>query len=195
MPAWFDWPGDRELGPRDALHAGDRADRHALGFEHRALLDVQLDVRVRRRRRARLGPGVTDAHQLVAEHRAVDRADRERLLERHAAREHEAAEHVGREPAALLVGEERDRERVLELDAGARSTVSITSSPASTPSVPSKRPPVATVSMWLPVSTGGSERVGRPGADDVADLVDVDPQAEIAHPGDDEVAAAGGRRR
>ena len=31
--------------------------------------------------------------------------------------------------------------------------------------------------------------VGGPGADDVADAVDVDPQPEVAHPRDDEVAA------
>ena len=46
--------GDRHLGPRDALHARDDADRDALVLEDRALLDVQLDVRVRERgRRAR----------------------------------------------------------------------------------------------------------------------------------------------
>ena len=106
----------------------------------------------------------------------------ERVLERQAAGVHEAAEHVGREAAALLVGEERDRERMRRASTPAAITVSITSSPASTPSVPSKRPPVATVSMWLPVITGGSVRSARPGADDVADLVDVDAQAEVAHP-------------
>ena len=121
--------------------------------------------------------------QLVAEHRAVDaRGSTSASSSGMPAREHEAAEHVGREPAALLVGEERDRERALELDARRRSTVSITSSPASTPRVPSKRPPVATVSMWLPVSTGGSVRSAGQVPDDVADLVDVDAQAEVAHP-------------
>src|SRR5438105_1424293 len=37
-------------------------------------------------------------------------------------------------------------------------TVSSTSIPASTPRVPSNRPPVATVSIWLPVITGASVR-------------------------------------
>ena len=55
--------------------------------------------------------------------------------------------------------------------------------------MPSKRPPVATVSMWLPVSTGGSVASGGHVPNDVADLVDVDAQAEVAHPRDHEVTA------
>ena len=53
-------------------------------------------------------PGVADARQLVAESGAVvDGRDVERLLERHPADVHQAAEHVGREAGAFLVGEER----------------------------------------------------------------------------------------
>ena len=111
--------GDRHLGPRDPLHALDHADRHALVLEDRSLLDVQLDVGVRGRgRRARERPGVADAHELVAEPGAVvGGADVERLLERHAADVHEAAEHVGSEAGALLVGEEGHADRVVGLDA------------------------------------------------------------------------------
>ena len=97
----------------------------------------------------------------------------ERLLERHPADVHQAAEHVGREPGALLVGEERHRDRVASVAMPCCSSVSITSSPASTPRLPSKRPPVRTVSMCEPVITGAA--VGsRPGArgDDVADRID-----------------------
>ena len=92
-------PGDRQLRPGDALHALDDTDRHALVLEDRSLLDVQLDVGVRRRRRwARQRPGVADADQLVAEPgTVVGRRDVERLLERHAADVDEAAEHVGGE--------------------------------------------------------------------------------------------------
>ena len=70
------------------------------------------------------------------------------------------------------------------------SSVSITSRPASTPRLPSKRPPVATVSMCDPVITGAASG-SRPGprGDDVADLVDRHGEAEVAHPADHEVAA------
>ena len=64
--------GDRQLLPRDALDAGDGADRDALGLEDRALLDVQLDEGVRRRTGARRRAEVADARQLVAEAGAVD---------------------------------------------------------------------------------------------------------------------------
>jgi hypothetical protein len=50
---------------------------------------------------------------LFAESRAVDGHHVERLLELHAPGIHERAEHVGREPGALLVGEHRDRDGTL----------------------------------------------------------------------------------
>ena len=50
-------------------------------------------------------------------------------------------------------------------------------------------PPVRTVSMWEPVITGGPGRSAGPGGHHVADGVDGDVEAEVAHPGDDEVAA------
>src|SRR3954453_20279385 len=60
--------GDRDLGPRDALHSGDDADLDALVLQDRSLLDVQLDVAVwERRRRARHRAGVSDPRQLVTE--------------------------------------------------------------------------------------------------------------------------------
>ena len=76
------------------------------------------------------------------------------------------------------------------------SSVSITSSPASTPRLPSKRPPVATVSMCEPVITGAAAGSvpGRVATTlPMASIVDV--EAEVAHPPDDEVAARPGRRR
>ena len=46
--------------------------------------------------------------------------------------------------------------------------------------------------MWLPVITGASAVVGaRPGGDDVADAVDPHVEPEVAHPADDQLAAAG----
>ena len=70
------------------------------------------------------------------------------------------------------------------------SSVSTTSRPASTPRLPSKRPPVRTVSMCEPVITGAARGIGsRPGGDDVADRVDRHVEPEVAHPRHDEVAA------
>ena len=116
-------------------------------------------------------------------------ADRERVLERHPAREHEAAEHVGREPAALLVGEERDRERPLELDArGDHRLDHLEAGEHAERAVEA-----AAGRDGVDVAPGQHRRVGalgRPRADDVADLVDVDAQAEVAHPADDEIATA-----
>ena len=66
-----------------------------------------------------------------------------------------------------------DRDAALGRRSSCVISVSSTSSPASTPRLPSKRPPVRTVSMCEPVITAG--RLGsRPGrvANDVADRVD-----------------------
>ena len=69
-------------------------------------------------RRAGQGAGEADAFEFVAEPGAVvDGGDVERHFERHPAGEHQAAEHVGRESGALLVGEERHDERPLGDDA------------------------------------------------------------------------------
>ncbi len=146
-----------------------------------------------RRRRAgrRRGQGqrtrVADPLQFVAETLTVDRDGVQGLLEREAADVNEGAEHVGLEAGALLVGEERDAERSPGTRP-ARWNVSITSSPASTPRLPSYRPPVRTVSMCEPVVTG-APLADLPGAEHVADAVDLHTEAEIAHPRHDEVAA------
>jgi hypothetical protein len=125
-----------ELGPGDALDARHRTDVDALRLQHRPLLDVQLDEGVGRGARQGSGPPVADAVELRPEDRAVDGDHVERLLERHAAGVDQAAQHVGWEAGALLVGEEGDGD-------GRRGTtpwssrVSTTSSPASTPRLPS----------------------------------------------------------
>ena len=89
----------------------------------------------------------------------------------------------GREARALLVGEERRRRSGAASSTPCWLSVSSTSSPASTPRLPSKRPPVRTVSMCEPVITGASDgsRAGA-GGDDVADRVDRHVEAEVAHP-------------
>ncbi len=100
---------------------------------------------------------------------------------------HETAEHVGREAAALLVGEHPDRERVLGLDAGGGDRLDHLE-----PREHTERTVVdAAGGDAVDVAAGEHRRlvpVRRPGTDDVADAVDVDPQPEVTHPGDHEVA-------
>ena len=113
----------------------------------------------------------------------------ERLLDGEATDVDEAAEHVGCEAGALLVGEERDLRSADGVVRSCCASVSTISSPASTPRLPSKRPPVRTVSMCEPTITAAA--VGSlPGAcgDDVADGVDRHVHAEIAHPRHHEIA-------
>ena len=189
--AWFprDSTADNsELLPRDALHAGDRADRDALGLEDRTLLDVQLDVGVGERSgRARPGTGVADADQLVAETRSVDGPHVECVLDRHAPDEHRTAEHVGREASALLVGEEGDGDRVVgdhavrgerldHLEARENAEVAV-EAPAG-----AHRVDVRTRHHRRKIMPPG------PHADDVADGVDRHVETEIAHPRHHEVA-------
>ena len=126
---------------------------------------------------------------------AVDADRAERVLEGDAADVHQAAEHVGGEAGALLVGEDGDAQRSVESTVRSPRCVSITSRPASTPEVAVED---AAGGDGVDVAAHHHRRVvavGRPGADDVADAVDVDPQAEVAHPRHDEVAADAGRRR
>ncbi len=179
---------ERELVPRDPLDPGDDADRGALGLEHGTLLDVQLDEGVRRPGRARQRADVADAVELVAEHGAVDGHRVERHLEGQAAGEHEAAQHVGREAGALLVGEEGHGQRMGGLDpradhglehleAGEHAEVAVVA---------------AAGGHGVDVRAGHDgrlEAIARPGAEHVADAVDLDAQAEVAHPRDHEVAA------
>jgi hypothetical protein len=109
--------GDRDAEPRDALDAGDDAEVVALGGQDGALLDVQLDVRVRRREPLGLLAREPDPRELVADGRAARVGERERGVERDPARRDGAAQHVGVEPGALLlVGEEDDVERALRQD-------------------------------------------------------------------------------
>ena len=70
------------------------------------------------------------------------------------------------------------------------SSVSMTSSPASTPRLPSKRPPVATVSMCDPVITAAAPG-SVPGrvATTLPMASTVTVEAEVAHPTGHEVAA------
>ena len=180
--------GDGDLVPGDALDLGDRADRVALLLEHRALLDVELDEGGRHLAGAGRGAGVADGLELVAEAGAVDGDDVEGLLHRHAADVDEAAEHVGGEAAALLVGEEGDGDAVLGLDVVVDERLDDLE--------PGEHAEVAVVDAagahGVDVGAGHHRRAratAGAGGHHVADGVDGDVEAEVAHPGDDEVAA------
>ena len=177
-----------DLGPADALHPGDRADHDALGVEDRTLLDVQFDEGMGRRRRARGRTPVADAVELLAHHRAVGAHHVERLLQGHLAGVHQAAQHVGREPGTLLVGEEPHRQgppggdagplhRLHHLQSGQHAQVAVVA-PAGAHGVD-----VAAAHHRRPRLGPGQ------GAHHVADAVDADLHAQVPHPGDNEVAA------
>ena len=160
--------------------------RDALVLQHRALLDVQLDERVRRRARHGHRAGVADPFELVADSCTVD-ADRvECVLDPQPTDVDEAAHHVGREPGALLVGEEADGDRAAGFDAGPLQRLDHLQ--------PGEHPEVAVV------ATAGTDGVdvgthhhrcafaGPPRGDHVADAVDRHVEAEVAHPGHHELA-------
>jgi len=73
-----------------------------------APLDVQLDVSVDVWLADRRVASVANALEFFASDLAVDADRAKRLFERHRPGEHQAAEHVGLEARALLVGEEGD---------------------------------------------------------------------------------------
>ena len=166
-------------------------------LEHRPLLDVQLDVGVRRRTGHRSVARPADALELVPEHGAIDGDDVEGVLQRHAPGVDEAPEHVGGEAAALLVGEEGHGHRPPGADAG------VVERPHDLE--PGQHPEGAVVAPagadGVDVAPGHDRRAvavagsaasrARPGGDHVADPVDPHVEAQGAHPPDHELAAAG----
>ena len=139
VPAWFDWPVMVSSCQEMPCTPVDGADGDALGLEHRALLDVQLDEGVRRRARARQRAGVADAGQLVAEAGAVDR----RTMS--SASSSASPPDVRRGCPSMSGAKRAPSSSVKNATAsgsargepGASASVSITSSPASTPRLPS----------------------------------------------------------
>ena len=101
-------PSDRDLGPANALDPGDRADRDAVDLQNGPLLDVEFDEGVRHLPGQWRCAEVADAVEFFAQHGTVDPDDGVGFFYPHTAGVDEAAEHVGREASALLVGEERD---------------------------------------------------------------------------------------
>ena len=180
--------GEREFGPGDALHAFDRADGEPLRLQRRSLLDVQLDIGVNVRLADRRVAAIADALQLLPGFPAVDADRGQRRFERHRAGEHQAAEHVGLEARALLVGEEGDGQRPLGDHAGVVERLDHLE-----PAEHAERAVVTPAGRHrIDVAADHHRRavfLAAPNADDIADRVDRDRQPELAHPLDDQVAA------
>ena len=118
MPACADRPAIDDLRPRQPGDALDRADGEPFVLEQRALLDVQLEIRVRPEPAGLRVAGIADAPQLVADGGAVDAADRVGVVERKRAGIDQAAHRIGLEAHALLVGEGDQRQRAAGGGAG-----------------------------------------------------------------------------
>ena len=127
--------GERELGPGNALHAFDRADGEAFGLQHRPLFDMQLDIGMDVRPADRRVAGVTDPRRIRRRQTAPSIAivASASSSDKRAGKD-QAAEHVGLEARALLVGEERDGERSSGDDAGIIRAFRSPRGPARTPS-------------------------------------------------------------
>ena len=137
VPAWFDWPAMvsscQEMPCTPVTRRWSKPSASSTGP-----CSMCSSTNAWGTARARQRAQVADALELVAEHgRRRCRRCRSASSSGHAADVDEAAEHVGREAGALLVGEERRRRAGGAGSMPARSSVSITSSPASTPRLPS----------------------------------------------------------
>ncbi len=152
-------------------------------LHHWALLDMQFEpARPATRRwhqRARLAAvpqGMADAGALVV-------GDGERGLQHHVGGMDAAAHHRGAEAAALPRWSSSPARAARCVMMPASSSARITSSPASTPATPSKRPPVGTVSRWLPKARPRASVLTPLAAQEhVADRVLLEMQAEWLAP-------------
>ena len=96
--------GHRAIVPASTLCAGHDTDPLTLGFEDRALLDVQLEQRADRPLPDRQLARVADPPQLLADGPAGVVPAGEAVLEIEHAGEHARCDHRGRKAAAFLVG-------------------------------------------------------------------------------------------
>ena len=108
--------GDPDLVPALALRAGDDADRVAVGFEDRPLLDMRLEIGGDLAAAHRCGAGEADPRQFGAERDAAQIVGpAETVVEVEHAGERARAEHRRRKPRAFLVGPGDDLDRRLGL--------------------------------------------------------------------------------
>ena len=188
MPAWFGSPSIVNSSQVIALHAGDGADAAAFGVEDRALLDVELEIGVRFDRAGLELARIADAAELVADGKPVVVTDGVGLVERQRAGPDAAAEDVGVEAHALLVGEGDDRDRTLRRDPGllqGRDGFERRKHPERAVVAPAGRDSVDVGAEHH----GRAVALARHQAEDVADPVDPDIEAELPHPRDEKIPA------
>src|SRR5581483_2853336 len=151
------------------------------------LLDVKLDIGVGHHARARGGPEVPDAGQLVAQPGAIGADDVVGDLGREPAGVDQAAHHVRREPDALLVGEEGDGEGAGRRHARVDQRLDHleTSQDAVVPVVDAAGGHRVDV---RPAEHGSATAIDWSGGHHVADGGDGDVESEFAHPQQHQVA-------
>src|SRR5207244_3244852 len=103
--------GNRDLRPGEPGDPFDGADNEMFVLEDRPLLDVQLEVRVRREKAGACIAGIADAPQLLADRRTVDAAHSVGLLECKAADIDQASHRIGWKARSLFIGEGDERQR------------------------------------------------------------------------------------
>src|SRR6218665_2693171 len=96
--------GDGAVVPADAEHAADHADGGVVVLQHRALLDVRLEVRADRVLARLLRADVADAFELALDGLALGVGGRIRMFEREGFGEYARAHHHRHEARAFFVG-------------------------------------------------------------------------------------------
>ncbi len=148
-----------DIQPAKALHSGDDTDCASISLQHGALLDMELQIRCHRQMAGRALATIADRSQRLAHRHAV-------LV--HAGIDGPMSCTPQKMPDPIMAGEKREPSSLVQLTTvngwrrprpEAFSTRRI-STPARTPSIPSKRPPAGWVSRWLPTAMAA-----RPGSE------------------------------
>jgi hypothetical protein len=183
--------GDQHLGPRNALQVLDGADGDALEVEHRALLDVKLNVRVRPIQWHRRIAKVADTLQFVLEHLAVDAARGVQLLQRDPADVGERSRHVRVEARTLLVGESADDNRPTRCEPGIVQCLDDleTAEHAKVAVVATAGAHGVDVRTRHDRGAGLDALLAAAQPEDVSDRVDAHFEPELVHPANHQVAA------
>ena len=180
--------GNRDLRPGEPGDPFDGADNEMFVLEDRPLFDVQFEVRVRREKARACVAGIADAPQLLADRRTVDAAHSVGLLECKAADIDQASHRIGWKARSLFIGEGDERQRpprglvravkrlaCLEARQHAVKAVIAAAGP--------HRVDVRAEHDRRQLLAAGTR------ADDVADGIDAHPQADLAHPPHEQIAA------
>ncbi|MCY1423652.1 hypothetical protein D9M71_393720 [compost metagenome] len=180
-----------DLLPGNALEVLDHANQGVPGFQNRPLLDVQFEVLVRDHGARLQIAGIADAPQLIAQARAVGADAGQRLLQRKTAGIYQGAHHVRLVANAFLVGEGGHRDGAFRQRPGlAKRTQHGQPRQHSVAAIQGPG-----VGHAVDVRADHQGRLvtlaacGAQGAEDVADAIEANLQFQLAHPGDQLVAA------